>query len=252
MKKSVVLSLLTLGLLAALAAVPAFAGDVLYSNVVSGSSFTGYGDIVCGSGCEITDSFSLTSNARATGIMLGIELNGDEDFGAALDDPLQEVDWAITSDPPSQEIVTGSGSSYDMPIASGNTTSFHVVPVGSDGSYAVYFSIPRGVELTADTTYWLEIDSLIANDGSDDGYIFPASWDVSGGASTAYSANNSWYYYNLPGYGFTATVPSNTFEILGEPERHHNGCVTPEPSSFLLLGSGLAGLAWLIKRKLRA
>jgi hypothetical protein len=247
MKKSAILSVLILGLAAALAAVPALAGPVvLYSNVVSGSSFQGNGDVVCGSGCEITDSFTLTSNATATGIMLGVELSGGDFEPAALGDPLQSVTWAITNDPPSQEIVTGSGDSYDTPIVFGTATSFYDYgSVGNYGSYAAPFAIPGGVELTAGTPYWLEIDNLVANDGEGD--TFPAYWDVSGGSSTAYSANNSLWYANFPEYGFQPTIPSETFQILGG-----NETVTPEPSSFLLLGSGLAGLAGLLKRKFRA
>ena len=69
-----------------------------------------------------------------------------------------------------------------------------------------------------------------------------AGWDISNGPSVAYSV--------LYGSTSNLVVPgsnSETFQILGTPAD-----VTPEPSSFLLLGSGLVGLAGVLKRKLMA
>jgi hypothetical protein len=242
MKKSAVLSVLILGLLGALATAPAFAvGTVLFDNT-TGNSYQGYAYSVSSTaspGGEVSDSFLLTSNATATSILLGIS---EQQM-----DPLQEVDWAITTSP-SNEITTGTGNTYSSSIASGSAYIFTTVPEGNYGEYSATFSIPGGVQLQAGTEYWLEIYNIMGNDGSDDGYTYTDDWDVSGNSqSTAYYAYNSYIYNNYPEYSSGPTVDSNTFQILGEQEN-----VTPEPSSFLLLGSGLAGLAGLIKRKLRA
>jgi len=66
---------------------------------------------------------------------------------------------------------------------------------------------------------------------SGDGFVL---WDESDGPSVAYSGNTD------------GGIPSETFQIEGTI------APTPEPSSFLLLGSGLAALAGLAKRKLMA
>jgi hypothetical protein len=67
-------------------------------------------------------------------------------------------------------------------------------------------------------------DNWVGNDGTSDGFtgITPASDVING-------------YFGAD-FGYEEPPPSTT----------------PEPSSFLLLGSGLAGLAGLIKRKLMA
>jgi hypothetical protein len=61
-------------------------------------------------------------------------------------------------------------------------------------------------------------------------------WDLSNGPSTATEA-------------YVGVIPSESFQILGE-EQSEEQTVTPEPSSFLLLGSGLVGLAGMLRRKL--
>jgi hypothetical protein len=120
-------------------------------------------------------------------------------------------------------------------IDSGTATTFNETDFASpnDG-----FMFPAQIIFNIDNpdllagSYWLEVDNIVGSL-----YDNPVSvlWDTSYGPSTAYSNYSD------------GSIDSHTFQILGTEDSS-----TPEPSSFLLLGSGLAGLAGLIKRKLTA
>jgi len=75
-------------------------------------------------------------------------------------------------------------------------------------------------------TYWLNLDNAVVNDGD------PIYWDENSGPSSA--SENS-----------VGTIPSEAFTVTGTT----TGSV-PEPSSIMLFGSGILGLAGLLRRKL--
>jgi hypothetical protein len=78
-------------------------------------------------------------------------------------------------------------------------------------------------------TYWLNLENGVVNTGD------PVYWDENGGPSEA--SNNS-----------VGTLPSESFTILG---RQGSGTgTTPEPSSILLFGPAIFGLAGILRRKL--
>lgn len=78
-------------------------------------------------------------------------------------------------------------------------------------------------------TYWLNLENAIVDTGE------PVYWDENGGPSEA--SNNS-----------VDTLPAESFTMLG---RQGSGTgTTPEPSSIVLLGSGILGLAGVLRRKL--
>jgi hypothetical protein len=215
--KKATLSVLVLGLMSALA-LPVFADTTLYNDTTV-ASYQGNGiSISSSSNNAATDSFQLTSSATVTSISLGVLF--------AKGDSLAGITWAITSTP--SPAITGTGSGYSTPLKSGTATVFSSIQESAVSGYLddlVSFSIPA-LALNAGTAYWLEIDQIATTNSK------VGEWDESVvGASTAY------YEKGL--------APSETFQILGT----ENTATTPEPSSFLLLGSGLAGLAGLIKRK---
>jgi hypothetical protein len=206
------LAVLFLSLVSAIAVVPAFADPALYSN---GSSTYNNGDSP-NIGFEVTDSFTLPSNSVVTGVTFDVWLSSE--------DTLSTVDWSI-----------GTSQYGGTPVTAGTTGTFIKTNGDEFDVYSESFSIPSLA--FGPGTYWLTLQNAVTVSG-DDANGDDAFWDESNGPSLA-SRNI---------VGNVRSIPSETFQILGT----QGTTVTPEPSSFLLLGSGLAALAGLLKRKLKA
>jgi len=84
-------------------------------------------------------------------------------------------------------------------------------------------------------TYWLNLQNAVLN--ADD----PVYWDENSGPSSA--SQNS-----------VGTIPSESFTVLGgttsTTSQTTTTGTTPEPSSIMLFGSGVLGLAGVLRRKL--
>jgi hypothetical protein len=213
MKKSSILAALILGLAGVIASVPVRAESLLYDNTGPDSyTFNAFG--IQGL-FAVVDSFTLSQNAMVTGV----------DFAAWVDpgDTLTNVDWVISSGPSFGFLASGTGAAVSGSYYS-SVSGIYDVDEES-------FSTPD-LSLAAGT-YWLELQNAVTSGSS-----FPY-WDVSGGPSQAWQVIDGSY---LGG----GTMPSETFQILGTT------AATPEPSSFLLLASGMVGLAEMVRRKLRA
>jgi hypothetical protein len=203
-----------LGLLGAVAAVPASAGT-LYDNSTTGPTGSyQYSGSPFADPFAASNSFTLGANSTITQIMFG-------DW-VAEGDTLNSVDWAITTEPfAGTTVASGTASSY--------TTTLQDINTGWAISSNV-FSIPD-LSLGAGT-YYLQLDNAVESTN------YPTFWDISSGPSTAYQYNT-----NFPG---AIELPaSETFAIYGTT------AATPEPSSLLLLGSGIIS-SLVLRRRMRA
>jgi hypothetical protein len=216
------IAVLCFALVGVIASVPASAGT-LYSNGPSSFETAAY---PINFGNAISDSFTIAANSTATSATFVVWV-----FSG---DTLSSVDWSI-------------GSSAFAGTATTATTAGTLI--GTNGNACAIFvetcdvfteTISLGsLELTAGT-YWFTLENAVAPDPGNPAFTDPVFWDQSNGPSTADEAGVG----NLNGADGPGTN-SETFSINGPS-------VVPEPSSLLLMGSGLLSFAGMMRRRPKA
>jgi len=201
-------------LLVALAAVPAMA-QVVYSNGPTNGNTDAW---TVNFGFTVSDTFTTTlANTQITGVTFAAWM--------APGDILDSAEISITSSE------AGGTSYFDQTV---NFTQAGCV--GNQYGYNVCneSSTFTGPVLASAGSYWLNIQNASSAAGD------PVYWDENSGPSSA-SENT------------VGTIPSESFTVLGTQTTTTTTTTTgttPEPSSILLLGSGILGLAGVLRRKL--
>jgi hypothetical protein len=205
------ISLLTIICLA-LAAVPAWAG---YDNGPINGTTDAW---TINFGYIVSDTFQ-GDGSNVSGFAFGVwEFPGDV---------MSSVDWSITSG-------ENSGTVYGSGTASGSNLTDKFISTNQFG-YDVDAITVGGLNVatTSGTTYWLNLQNAAVPSGD------PVYWDENSGAGCGGSGCPSKASESAVG-----TIASEAFTING------GSGTTPEPSSIMLFGSGILGLAGVLRRKL--
>jgi len=207
-------------LVCAAASVPATAATIYTSGTTTGNfnAWNISGNFV------VTDQFTLSAGADVTSISFDVWLFP----GGSLD----SVDWGFGLARYGTGVASGTDATTTGTLLGENKFGLDV--------YKETISIPG--TLLGDKTYWLTLG------GADTDNSNPVFWDENDGTSNGYQlGTGSIGAYDCSTLGDCGLSGGETFTLKGI-----EAPPVPEPSSFLLLGSGLAGFAGLLRRKLKA
>ena len=192
-------------------------GQVLYENGPLNGTIDAWG---LNHGYFVDDTFTLTGNSTV----------GDIDFYTweFQGDLLTSVYWSITSNP-------GYGTKYGSGTASGTNLMDSFISINQYG-YDIDKVTISGLSVPlAAGRYWLNLENATVPSGN---FVY---WDENDGIGC--------HSPGCPSYatedGNEGSIPAEAFDIVGTS----GGGSTPEPGSFLLLTSGVLGLAGMLRHK---
>jgi len=184
-----------------------------------------------GFGFSVTDSFNSQD----------LEMINSLDFGAweFPGDSALSVSWSIGTTPFGSDVGNGTSSGKNLSdmLLFTNGFNFDVDKISLTG---------LGTPVKENTNYWMTLTNIVSASGN------PIYWDENSGVGCGGTGCPSAAQENTVG-----TIASESFTINGTctccvagNSGPDCGPPTPEPSSILLFGSGILGVAGVLRRKL--
>jgi len=197
----------------ALAAVPAFAQWSYDNGPINGTTDAW----TINFGYVVSDSY-IAGGSNVTGFSFGVwEFPGDT---------MTTVDWSITLGENSGTTFGSGTASVTDKYISTNQFGYNIDTITVSG-----LNVPE----QNGTLYWLNLQNAVVPSGD------PVYWDENSGTGCGGSGCPSQASESAVG-----TIPGEAFTISGGS----GSGSTPEPSSIMLFGSGILGLAGVLRRKL--
>jgi PEP-CTERM motif len=215
------LALLTI-LCLMLAVAPAMAQQTLYDNGPSNGTTNAW---TINFGYSVSDSAKVANISRSN-----VKNNNIVYWDPSRTDVLTGVDTQFGTTPFGSDLYSGTSSSVTNTFLGTNQYGYNL--------FEATYAINGGVDLSPGTSFYVTLSNACTTSGCS--VSTPISWDENSGIGCTSPGCPSTAYAS--GIG---SIPSEAFTLTGQA-----GGTTPEPSSIMLFGSGVLGLAGVLRRRL--